>query len=114
MTADARYDAVVVGGGHHGTIIPCNLARARGPQEGVEPKRYGNSKSNNNRASERWTYRSSNIDTDAVGWSCSSPSTRRWGWDCASSFGPYSRRIVSFQAPSLLDEQNAIELKRIC
>jgi phytoene dehydrogenase-like protein len=28
MTADARYDAVVVGGGHHGTIIACYLARA--------------------------------------------------------------------------------------
>jgi ribulose 1,5-bisphosphate synthetase/thiazole synthase len=28
MTADARYDAIVVGGGHHGTIIACYLARA--------------------------------------------------------------------------------------
>jgi beta-carotene ketolase (CrtO type) len=26
--ADARYDAVVLGGGHHGTIIACYLARA--------------------------------------------------------------------------------------
>src|SRR6476646_5014153 len=26
--ADARYDAVVIGGGHHGTIIACYLARA--------------------------------------------------------------------------------------
>ena len=26
--SDARYDAVVVGGGHHGTIIACYLARA--------------------------------------------------------------------------------------
>jgi beta-carotene ketolase (CrtO type) len=28
MTSDARYDAVVIGGGHHGTIIACYLARA--------------------------------------------------------------------------------------
>ncbi len=28
MTADSRYDAVVVGGGHHGTIIACYLAKA--------------------------------------------------------------------------------------
>lgn len=28
MAADGRYDAVVVGGGHHGTIIACYLARA--------------------------------------------------------------------------------------
>ena len=28
MTTDAQYDAVVVGGGHHGTIIACYLARA--------------------------------------------------------------------------------------
>ena len=26
--SDARYDAVVLGGGHHGTIIACYLARA--------------------------------------------------------------------------------------
>ena len=26
--ADARYDAVVAGGGHHGTIVACYLARA--------------------------------------------------------------------------------------
>jgi beta-carotene ketolase (CrtO type) len=28
MTSDERYDAIVVGGGHHGTIIACYLARA--------------------------------------------------------------------------------------
>ena len=28
MSAAAQYDALVVGGGHHGTIIACYLARA--------------------------------------------------------------------------------------
>jgi beta-carotene ketolase (CrtO type) len=38
MTTDARYDAVVVGGGHHGTIIACYLARA-GLKVGVFERR---------------------------------------------------------------------------
>lgn len=36
--SDARYDAVVVGGGHHGTIIACYLARA-GLKVGVFERR---------------------------------------------------------------------------
>ena len=28
MSTAAQYDAMVVGGGHHGTIIACYLARA--------------------------------------------------------------------------------------
>jgi beta-carotene ketolase (CrtO type) len=36
--ADSRYDAVVVGGGHHGTIVACYLARA-GLKVGVFERR---------------------------------------------------------------------------
>src|SRR5438477_8146477 len=36
--ADGRYDAVVVGGGHHGTIIACYLART-GLKVGVFERR---------------------------------------------------------------------------
>ncbi len=109
--ADQRYDAVVLGGGHHGTIIACYLARAgmsvgvferaprlgggaatvNGPAPGLphEPVFALDSLLRPSRRTETST------STTRVCATCSPKATRRWCSTTASSFTGYSAyRVV--------------------